>query len=139
MCWTTTLSRFCHISCAISVATQKTCRHRSGRPTGCNSVKQPFQYHDLLHRSSQYFRREPANVDPLNRTLALSVILPQEFGNCGASYTLSLHPATQPRGDVLAKIAQCPRSLYPFRVAAETHFFIFSEKADVQGQQRSKC
>ena len=50
----------------------KRCRHRSGRATGCNSVKQPFQYHGLLHRWSQYFRREPANVDPLDRSLELA-------------------------------------------------------------------
>ena len=50
----------------------KRCRHRSGRATGCNSVKPPFQYHGLLHRWSQYFRREPANVDPLDRSLELA-------------------------------------------------------------------
>ena len=138
MCWTTTLSRFCHISCAISVATQKTCPHRSGRPTGCNSVKQPFQYHDLLHRSSQYFRREPANVDPLDRTLALSLILPQEFGNCGASYTLS---HIQPRNLVATCWLKSPsvHVLFIHFGSPQRRIFHFSEKADVQGQQRSKC
>ena len=79
--------------CAICVE-MKTCRHRSGRATGCNSLEQPFQYHGLLNRLSQCLPSEPANVDSLDRSLKLSPCLRQEFGNFGASLTLSLIQST---------------------------------------------
>ena len=138
VCWTTTLSRFCHISCAISVETQKHVGIAAAERTGCNSVKQPFQDHRLLHRWSQYFTREPANVDPLDRSLELSPFLPQEFRNCGASYTLSL---IQPRNFVATCWSKSPsvHFLFIHFQSPQRRIFHFSEKADVQGRQRSKC
>ena len=99
VCWTATLSTFCQKSFTFTVATEKRCRHRSGRAAGCISVKQSFQYHGLLNRWIRYFAENQQPPVP--------------------------HPASQARGGVLIQIVQCPSSLIPLPVAASTHFPFF--------------
>ena len=45
----------------------------SGRATGSNLVKQPFQYHGLLIGQSWCCFREQKHVDPVGRRLELSL------------------------------------------------------------------
>ena len=70
-----TLNRFCKKSDAILAGTQKHVGIFRERGTGCNSVEQPFPYHDLLNTPGQCLPSRTSTCSSLGRRLGLSVSL----------------------------------------------------------------